>query len=211
MIQSQKIFKQNKYVLINNMIPKEIAEIATQYSLYDRDRFFLPEDVTQQVPGTHSVYSDPLMETLLKFNTPRIEQLTGLKLWPTYSYYRLYKPGDILERHKDRPTCEISVTICLGYDYKDKKDYNWGIFVGPENGEKGTKGKMIPMKPGDGVIYRGCEIEHWREPFEAPEGAWQTQVFLHYVNQQEYNEQLKYDGRPSLGHYKKFKKIFKFE
>ena len=56
------------------------------------------------------------------------------------------------------------------------------MFVGPEDGERGTKGKMIPMEPGDGVIYRGCEVEHWREAFNAPEGAWQTQVFLHYVD-----------------------------
>ena len=200
MIDTVKFFEEKKYILIKEMIPKEIAKIATQYSHFDRVRKFQPEDNKAQIPGSHSVYGDPLMETLLKFSTPHMERWTGLKLWPTYSYYRLYKPGDMLKRHKDRPSCEVSITCCLGYDYKDKKDYNWGMYVGPENGERGTKGKMIPMEPGDGVIYRGCEIEHWREAFEVPEGAWQTQVFLHYVNQEgPYADFCKFDSRPSLG------------
>ena len=179
MIDTVKFFKEKKYVLIKEMIPRDIAKVATQYSHYDRARLFQPEAESAQIPGSHSVYGDPLMETLLNFGRKSIEKSTGLELWPTYSYYRLYKVGDVLKRHKDRPSCEVSITCCLGYDYKGKEDYNWGMFVGPEDGERGTKGKMIPMEPGDGVIYRGCEVEHWRESFNAPEGAWQTQVFLH--------------------------------
>ena len=105
MIDTVKFFKEKKYILIKEMIPKEIAKIATQYSHFDRVRKFQPEDNKAQIPGSHSVYGDPLMETLLKFSTPHMEKWTGLKLWPTYSYYRLYKPGDMLKRHKDRPSC----------------------------------------------------------------------------------------------------------
>ena len=98
------------------------------------------------------------------------------------------------------PSCEISITCCLGYDYKGKDDYNWGMFVGPANGKRGEKGKHMKMQPGDGVIYRGCEIEHWREPFEVSEDAWQVQVFLHYVNKNgPYGDLCKYDFRPALG------------
>ena len=32
---------------------------------------------------------------------------------------------------------------------------------------------------GDMIVYRGCEIEHWREKFEGNNHA---QVFLHYNN-----------------------------
>ena len=193
-------FEKNRYVLIKEMIPKDIAKIASQYAHFDRVREFQPESEGAQIPGSHSVYGDPLMETLLKFSKPHMENWTGLELWPTYSYYRLYKPGDMLRRHKDRPSCEVSITCCLGYDYQDKKDYNWGMYVGPSNGERGTKGKLIKMKPGDGVIYRGCEIEHWRDAFEVPENAWQVQVFLHYVNKNgPYGDMCKYDFRPALG------------
>ena len=116
-------FEKNRYVLIKEMIPKDIAKVASQYAHFDRVQNFKPEDETAQIPGSHSVYGDPLMETLLKFSRPHMEKWTGLELWPTYSYYRLYKPGDELKRHKDRPSCEISITCCLCYDYKDKDPY----------------------------------------------------------------------------------------
>jgi hypothetical protein len=39
-----------------------------------------------------------------------MEKHTKLKLIPTYSYARIYKKGDVLHRHKDRFSCEISTT-----------------------------------------------------------------------------------------------------
>ena len=79
-------FEKNRYVLIKEMIPKDIAKVASQYAHFDRVQNFKPEDETAQIPGSHSVYGDPLMETLLKFSRPHMEKWTGLELWPTYSY-----------------------------------------------------------------------------------------------------------------------------
>ena len=97
MIDTVKFFKEKKYVLIKEMIPKDIAKVGAQYSHYDRARLFQPEAESAQIPGSHSVYGDPLMETLLNFGRKTIEKSTGLELWPTYSYYRLYKVGDMLK------------------------------------------------------------------------------------------------------------------
>ena len=63
-----------------------------------------------------------------------MQQETGLELLPTYSYARIYKKGDILKRHKDRPSCEISATINLGSNLSNidnikYPDYQWPIFV----------------------------------------------------------------------------------
>ena len=46
---------------------------------------------------------------------------------------------------------------------------------------------------GDMLVYSGCELEHWREPFEGICG----QVFLHYnhVNGP-FAEKNKFDKRP---------------
>jgi hypothetical protein len=90
----------------------------------------------------------------------------------------------VLERHKDRPSCEISTTLNLGGD-------NWPIYLEP-SGKKGLKGVKINLKQGDMLIYSGCELEHWREPFEGEEC---TQVFLHYSTKLE----NRFDKRPMLG------------
>ena len=134
----------------------------------------------QQVPGSYAKYADRLMEILLVQTIPIMKAKTNLDLIPTYSYTRLYRTGNILNRHKDRPSCEISTTLCLGGD-------PWPIFIDPTGANnvideyKGImkpdapKGVQVNLKPGDMLIYSGCELEHWREPFE---GKSCGQVFL---------------------------------
>jgi len=122
------------------------------------------------------------METLLLAVQPIMEKETKLKLIPTYSYARIYKKGDILHRHKDRFSCEISTTLNLGGD-------EWPIFIEP-NPKKGnlvegkyvsenTKGIKVILNPGDMLVYRGNILEHWRDSFKGKDCA---QVFLHYNN-----------------------------
>jgi hypothetical protein len=136
-----------------------------------------------QVPNTYSCYGDIAMETLLKYVKPIMEKRTGLKLVETYSYARIYKKGDVLKKHIDRPSCEISNTLNLGGD-------PWYIFL------KSNKEHKIKLLPGDMLIYSGCELEHWREPFEGKDC---TQVFLHYNNIKTMGITNKFDGRPDLG------------
>ena len=148
-----------------------------------------------QVPNTYSHYADIAMETLLQWVQPIMEKHTKLKLVPTYSYARIYKKGDVLKRHKDRFSCEISTTLNLGGD-------PWPIYLEP-SGKEGKNGIKINLKPGDMLIYSGCELEHWREAFDGTDCA---QVFLHYNTASKKVEQNKFDGRPFLGLPNQFKK-----
>lgn len=139
---------------------------------------------------------------------PQVEQLTGKKLFPTYAYFRVYGKGDELRPHVDRPSCEISFTICLGYDVSNVADsYQWPIFVdnskdyrhfGDEALRLAKPGEGTPalLSPGDCVIYRGCEVRHWRDTFQ---GNHQAQAFIHYVDQEGPYAKYKYDTRPMLG------------
>tara|TARA_R100000406_G_scaffold63920_1_gene44788 strand:+ start:25 stop:483 length:459 start_codon:yes stop_codon:yes gene_type:complete len=144
------------------------------------------------------------METLLLQLGNLMEKKTELKLIPTYSYARIYKKGDVLKRHKDRPSCEISTTLNLGGD-------PWPIYLSPDEnvgiaeldgGQKGittssnAKGLKVDLEPGDMLVYSGCVLEHWREEFKGDNCG---QVFLHYNNFATQGENNKYDGRPHLG------------
>jgi hypothetical protein len=71
----------------------------------------------------------------------------------------------------------------------------WPIFMGAN--EDKSNATEIKMNVGDAVLYRGCDIHHWREPYK--EGKWQAQVFLHYVDQNGPHAEWKYDKRGSLG------------
>ena len=209
-------FKKNKYQVIRNAVSKEICDIAYHYLHIsaEADYWLLKNNITHeenifignfkdaQVPNSYAKYADRLMETLLIKTIPVMEQKTGLKLIPTYSYCRLYRKGNILKRHKDRPSCEISTTLNLGGD-------PWPIFIDPTGSNNvideyknihkpnAPKGNRVDLKPGDMLIYSGCELEHWREPFE---GKLCGQVFLHYNHANgPFAKTNLYDKRPLLG------------
>ena len=191
------------YKVIKRAISKELAEFCYDYFLNKRKVtriFYDSQYISQfnldwgqwndeQIPETYSHYGDLVMETLLQKLKYRVEIETELKLNETYSYARIYKKGDVLKRHKDRYSCEVSATMNLGGD-------KWPIFLEP-SGEEGEKGTSILLDQGDMLIYKGCDLEHWREPFEGENCA---QVFLHYNDASEEDaEENKYDKRPFLG------------
>jgi hypothetical protein len=196
-------FKKNKYIIIKKAISEDLAKFCYDYfmmkknvarTLFDTkyisqftEYFGVWND--QQVPETYSHYSDIVMETLLTKLLPIMEKETKLKLNPNYSYARIYKKGDILKRHKDRFSCEISTTLNLGGD-------SWPIYLEP-TGKEGLKGIKVDLKPGDMLVYKGNELEHWREEFKGENCA---QVFLHYnnLNTKGSKENI-YDRRPHLG------------
>ena len=190
---SVKEFKEKGYILVKNAINPELRDIITQYALFDEMQDFNPDSV--QVIGAHSKYADPLMESILLHLLPLMEKHTGLKLYPTYSFYRVYRNGDILEPHKDRPSCEISTTVCFNYSYDDSQ-YTWPIIM---------DGNKVEMKPGDIVVYRGVDLEHSRDKFDPPGDDWHVQAFLHYVNADGEYYEWKNDKRESIGQEKKIK------
>ena len=209
------MFRVDGYQVIKKAVSYELANFIFNYFLLKRDavKFMYKNNIVpdigmlgtwsdKQIPNTYSCYADMVMETLMVKVMPIMKKETGLQLIPTYSYARLYKKGDILKRHKDRPSCEISTTLHLGGD-------PWPIFIDgtgadtvideyknihKPNAPKGTK---VLLEVGDMLVYSGCELEHWREPFE---GDVCGQVFLHYnhVNGP-FADKNRFDKRPMLG------------
>jgi hypothetical protein len=180
-------FKKNKYTVIRQAISKDLAAFVANYFLMQKQvydtcknaRYFSPfenilgqyEEAYGQIPHTYSQYANMAMETLMLKCQPGMEKATGLKLYPAYTYARIYKKGDELKRHKDRFSCEISTTMNLAGD-------DWPIYLEPDStkgGEKpgqgyvsdNTKGVKVDLKPGDMLVYSGCELEHWRKNSKA--------------------------------------------
>lgn len=181
-------FEQNGYFSLQSVISTELQNFITQYALYDELQDFNPDE--NQVFNAHSKYADPAMETVLSLLHPIMEKNTGLTLFPTYSFYRVYRPGDILKIHTDRPSCEISCTLCFGFKYNDEK-YRWPIVM---------DGVELKQNPGDMSIYRGCYLPHWRDEFIGDKNDWHVQGFFHYVDANGPYAEFKYDKRTDLGY-----------
>jgi hypothetical protein len=161
-----KFFKDNGYLIIPKILSGELLDFIGMHAF---NRAKIDGNITAEppFPNTPAFYADLTMENLSAFLLPKIESAAGMKLLPTYTYFRVYKPGDILPKHTDRPgACEFSISLCLR-----KKGKIWPIFI---------TNTAVMLEEGDAVLYKGCEVTHWREPYT--EGMKQAQVFLHYVD-----------------------------
>lgn len=188
-------FKTDKYVQVDNLLPDDICKIAEQYFMFDMMNGFHSEKTDYRFPNTHGRYADMLSETLLLYLKPKIEEHTELKLIPTYSFFRIYKPGDKLDFHVDRDACEITCSVTIGLNY-DKRCEIW-----PLSFDTSELMDRVILKPGDAAIYRGCELWHGRCPFEGDGNEYHIQLLLHYVDEAgPYAETQKYDKRPAIGY-----------
>ena len=150
-----------------------------------------------QCPNTFTHYGDPVMDTLGITLLPEMSRHMGQSLCYTYSCYRFYKKGDVLKKHTDRKSCDISATVYLGSDTSNLDyPYSWAFFI-----EHDKQDLEINLNPGDMVLYRGCDLPHWRNECECLN---QGQVFLHYNKDGE--DASLYDGRVLPGVPKRYQK-----
>jgi hypothetical protein len=159
----------NNYLLLPNFIEperaKQLYEIYKESTKTEQDLFTQDSQCPKSLSaGNYRWFLELLVEKI-----PVLADIMQEPLFPTYCYSRLYRHGEILTKHSDRPACEISITLNLGSDGTP-----WPIYFTKPNGDIAS----AELFPGQAVLYLGCESDHWRDPFEGQEYG---QVFLHYV------------------------------
>jgi hypothetical protein len=189
-------FEQQGFHIEHNAISIESARIlAAEFNIIRDYTYFVnridPSDLTKygdsQSSKSFSYYSPTCFESLMVTMLPKIAEITNKKLYPSYSYGRIYYNGAELPRHRDRRSCEYSVTMTIDMD-----QIPWDIhFVDREKNIK-----SISLDIGDMCVYQGYELEHWRNPYR---GTRQLQAFLHYVEIEGKFSHYRYDTRPVLG------------
>ena len=159
--------EQNNFLFVPNFISQERAQVLNQeFFILERDNGCVKDD---QAPYSSAVYNfKPFLELLCE-KTNEVANLIEEQVLPTYTYARIYKHNETLARHRDRPACEISLTVHLD------GDTDWNIGIQKPNGEEIN----LSLNVGDAMLYLGCTAEHWRNtPFT---GQYYSQIFLHYV------------------------------
>jgi hypothetical protein len=157
---------ENNYLIIPNFInSKKAKELHKEFSEYCENNNISGDG---QVENSCSFYNYISFLELLCEKTPEVSSIIEETVLPTYAYSRIYKNGSSLEKHLDRDSCEISLTIHLDGDYP------WPIWIEDPNGEK----RHISLNPGDAMLYLGKIASHWRDQYP---GNYYSQVFLHYV------------------------------
>jgi hypothetical protein len=174
--------KDFKYKVCKNFLDNSEIELLKNYCRIRHRVNFDNFDMEQSDNADTFFYADPLMESLMLKKHTLMEKETGLSLHPTYAFWRMYTKFSDLKKHKDRPSCEISVTVMIDSDKTE-----WPIYI---------EGNKIILQPGDAAIYLGCELLHWRDEFL---GDFHAQSFLHYVDKNGPYEDFKIDKRDLFG------------
>ena len=182
------------YQVVRNFLSEADASVVSRYMEYAlKDTLYtdrgegtgpLPNN-----PSQYARYADPLMEVMLVNSKGAVEDIVGCDLLPTYSYSRVYVEGDELERHVDRPSCEYSVTVNVACDGEP-----WPIWM--QYGD--VEPTKVILNPGDAVVYKGCDVHHWRN--KMIHTRVNAQFMLHYVDKNGPFAEYHWDKRPGAGH-----------
>ena len=170
-------FKQNNYVHVPNLVSSDISNFLYNYLIIKSCTNVEFGEYAASVDYMRYCYADIAIETLSSVLLDKISHVTQKKLCPTYSYCRVYTKGEILKPHRDRESCEYSATVNFGGD-------PWPIYFGDLNKDEDmdngyTLKKEITLNPGDGIVYMGEKLVHWRNKFKGDHCA---QAFLHYID-----------------------------
>jgi hypothetical protein len=182
-------FEKHGCVLVKNFVDEQTIAVVSQYFENKIRRGEWVQTTKNGDPTSrYAYYSDPLIEVLLQASKEAVEYATGKELIPTYSYSRVYQPGESLKPHVDRPACEISVTVNVATKGDISPVYTQ---YGQNDPEKHV------LNPGDAVVYMGCDVMHWRQPLK--DGQLNVQFMLHYVDKNGPNAEYAKDKRVDYG------------
>ena len=215
-------FEKNGYLVIKDLWDPEelyspVPDLKGQYNYWDKNpEHFNHIPVEQQVEGSTSRYWHPQYRAIHSGIRRKLEKHLGRKLYNTYYYDRFYYPGQELTRHADRDACEISVTVHVSTNLEgDAAD--WPIWIKtPDTYADKTRmvitetgeNRSVVLQVGDGMVYKGCERPHWRDPMPTQyekkglfgrkqvekEGLYYHQIFFHYVLQDGNRAQCAWDN-----------------
>ena len=215
-------FEKNGYLVIKDLWDPEelyspVPDLKGQYNYWDKNpEHFNHIPVEGQVEGSTSRYWHPQYRAIHSGIRRKLEKHLGRKLYNTYYYDRFYYPGQELTRHADRDACEISVTVHVSTNLEgDAAD--WPIWIKtPDTYADKTRmvitetgeNRSVVLQAGDGMVYKGCERPHWRDPMPTQyekkglfgrkqvekEGLYYHQIFFHYVLQDGNRAQCAWDN-----------------
>jgi hypothetical protein len=176
-------------IILKKAVSEELCKfLALEFSMMETTcRHLYPDaNLADLCDNTFARYSPLMMEALSVHLQPIVEETVEMKLYPVYSYARIYYEGSELKKHHDRESSEVTLSICL------EKEEDWPLYIENHQGEV----HVLNLDVGDVGIYSGRKHQHWREPLK---GKRHIQAFLQYVDAEGESAWLKYETRACLG------------
>jgi hypothetical protein len=157
--------------------PAQVAALRRYYRQLVAEGHVRFDD--RQVPLRFSSHNEPLSRFFHRRLADLVGELAGEPMKPSYAFFAKYTPGAVLEPHRDREQCAVSVSLLLDYEPEPDDLSPWPLWLARGGGLPPSGAVAVHLGLGDGLVYRGTELVHWRDAL--PEGHASSSIFLHYV------------------------------
>lgn len=168
------------YKLVKSLLTPQECQLVADIMLEKVDSGQWLTDSCELAKGFYSIMPDTIIDRLL----PEVSDFAQCKVNYNFDYARIYPESQGLIKHRDRTGCEYSVTVCIK---NTTHSFPFWI-INPES----QKPESFEMLPGDGLIYRGTEVLHWREPNPHSDVF---QAFIHFCDDETFAEIVDYEPR----------------
>jgi len=163
----------DRYAVLRRLLPPYLAAaLRRYYRAAVAEGLFERGDMQNQ--RRLIAHNEPLARWVQASLSPLVARVAGEPVRPSYVYFARYDAGD-LPPHKDRPQCELSLSLLVDYEPEPADLSPWALHVQRD----GARPRAVRLGIGDALFYRGCELTHFRKAL--PAGHRSTHLFLHYV------------------------------
>ena len=163
-----------QYVVLRDVIaPLQLAALRGYFRQLDAAGCLVKENGPDDI-DRHVMHNEPVSRFAHHQINALINQIVPEPVKPSYCYLSVYQPGAVLPRHIDRPQCVWNLSLMIDNDPDVQASDAWPIFL-----EVDKETREVRLDMGDGVLYRGTDVPHWREAL--PAGRRATLIFCHFV------------------------------
>jgi hypothetical protein len=142
-------------VLRGLFTPVFVAAVCEYYSLLGREGYLLGGDA--RLRGRPLIYDEPLLAFLGSQLAAVVRQITDRRAPSAFSFLRAYEAGAVLNRHRDHPVCRWNIDLVVGGEPAPVRRTAWPLWIAARPGRRAVR-----LGLGDGVLYRGTHMTHWR-------------------------------------------------
>src|SRR5262249_13224718 len=157
--------REPRFVFLPRLVPPLQVAAARRYYRALIAEGFLPFGDASW-PDRYFASREPLAYFFHQQLTPVVSSIAGEPVKPSFCYFASYRPGAELPPHTDREQCEYSLSILIDPSPEPADVSPWPLYLHPPGAASATP---LAAGLGDGVLYYGREVTHFRERLTSAE------------------------------------------
>jgi len=163
-----------RYAVLREIVPPAARSRLRRYVRELVRRGYFPPPGDGQVELRSALHNEPAIASLHRGLAAVVSDISGETVQASYCYLGNYEAGAVLARHRDRPQCNYNLSLVLDMEGPDGEPEPWPIYLELD-------GRPVPvlLGVGDGLVYSGTELWHWRDALPAGQRA--IVCFFHFV------------------------------